>query len=351
MPLTTLDAERQRGLAPLAAVPARRSPLPLFRAGDDAAGAQPVCRRSRSVAAATGARRAAERGVRRARSSAVRARRCAARGAVRLAGRRRSSASRRRSSRRSPDRAASTARSPPPATGCWSTPAARPARSWCGSIAPASVRRPVTAAGTVRGLPALARRRSAGARGSRSADAPARHPRPRSEARLDAAHHLRCRDRCLADLVARRPAPRLPIESQRPPRPLSSAWPTAPGRARCCCAAATRSTRPTGVPTARTILFHTYTRDTGGDVWTMKADGIEAAAAAERAVRRDAGAAVARRHVARLHVVRERTRRGLRAQPRATRSGAGRCRPAAARDPRWRGDGRELFYISADVDS
>ena len=49
----------------------------------------------------------------------------------------------------------------------------------------------------------------------------------------------------------------------------------------------------------------------------------------------------------RIHVVRERTCGGLRAQPR--RCGTGRWQTSAGGggDPRWRGDGRELFYISA----
>ena len=66
----------------------------------------------------------------------------------------------------------------------------------------------------------------------------------------------------------------------------------------------------------RTILFHTYTRQTGGDVWTMNADGSKPQPLLNGPYRRDAGAAIAGRPMGRIHVVRERTCGGLRAQPR-----------------------------------
>ena len=99
-------------------------------------------------------------------------------------------------------------------------------------------------------------------------------------------------------------------------------------------------------PDGRTILFHTYTRQTGGDVWTMNADGSKPQPLLNgpydemQAQLSPDGQWVAYTSFESGH--REVYVRNLSDAGRRWQMSAG-----GGSDPRWRGDGRELFYISA----
>ena len=104
-------------------------------------------------------------------------------------------------------------------------------------------------------------------------------------------------------------------------------------------------------PDGRTILFHTYKRATGGDIWTMNADGSKPQPLLNGPFDEMQAQLSPGRHVDRLHVVRERTSRGLRPQPRrrgTALADVGGRRQRSAMAGRWPGAVLHLGGIAAD---
>jgi serine/threonine protein kinase len=99
-------------------------------------------------------------------------------------------------------------------------------------------------------------------------------------------------------------------------------------------------------PDGRTILFHTYTRESGGDIWTMNADGSKPQPLLNGPYDEMQGQLSPDGHWLAYTSFEsghpEVYVRNLADAGRRWQMSAG-----GGADPRWRGDGRELFYISA----
>jgi protease II len=114
------------------------------------------------------------------------------------------------------------------------------------------------------------------------------------------------------------------------------------------CERSGRSTRPTGrPPDGRSIVYHTYQRDTGADIWMASADGSHVAPLVQTPFDEMQGQvssdgrwlAYTSHETDQAEVyIRSLSDAGTRWQVSA----------GGGTDPRWRRDARELFYVSAD---
>ena len=253
---------------------------------------------------------------------------------------------RRRSSHRWRRRAASMARSPRRRPDWWCMRVGKALLKWSGwrgtdSARPRRCRRDSTRTSGCRPTTSSWRSRKSIRRRT------ARHPGARSDARLQAAHHRRCGDRCLADLVARRPASGLPIESPGCPRPVRA---RVQRHQRERAAVPQRQRQVSDRLDARRGLDrvpHLRERHRLPTSGWLKADGSQASPLLNgpfdemQGQVAPGGAWIAYTSTETGHpevYVRSLSDPTLRWQVSA----------GGGRDPRWRGDAGELFYISAD---